>query len=317
LSTKTLNHVDFRKASTGTASKDFTASMRPIFHLFLLLTILTGGLLTAQEAPPSGTGSAPAVVGSRPPLAKDLASQMTREKAVQFIEIVKKGGWVMYPMAVLSFTMVLLIIYYALTIRQGNIVSDKFMNAADALIRKQDYLGLIAVCNRENEAIARITYKTLDFATKNPTASFDEVREVTEAEGSRQASILNQRITYLADVGSVAPLVGLLGTVTGMIRSFHDLSAATGAVQSQVGAGVSEALIATAGGLSIGIPALIFHSIFRGRVQIMISELEAAMTHLMALLAAQYKRASYRTPGRSDSPEPSAKSSRRSDSKGI
>ncbi len=50
-------------------------------------------------------------------------------------------------------------------------VSDKFMNAADALIRKQDYLGLIAVCNRENECIARIVYKTLDFATKNPTAA--------------------------------------------------------------------------------------------------------------------------------------------------
>ena len=46
------------------------------------------------------------------------------------------------------------------------------MNAADALIRKQDYLGLIAVCNRENESIARIVHKTLDFATKNPTAKF-------------------------------------------------------------------------------------------------------------------------------------------------
>jgi len=192
--------------------------MRPTFSFPISIALLTGGHLIAQEAKP-GTAPAPAGDGfsSKIPLAKDLASQATREKAVQFIEIVKKGGWVMYPMAALSFTMVLLIIYYMLTIRQGNIVSDKFMNVADALIRKQDYLGLIAVCNRENEAIARITYKTLDFATKNPTASFEEVREVTEAEGSRQASILNQRITYLADVGSVAPLVGLLGTVTGMM----------------------------------------------------------------------------------------------------
>jgi biopolymer transport protein ExbB len=295
--------------------------MRPIFLILFSVALLTGGELSAQQPPAApATPSAGDQLTSRIPLAKDLASQATQEKVVQFIEIVKKGGWVMYPMAALSFTMVLLIIYYMLTIRQGNIVSDKFMNAADALIRKQDYLGLIAVCNRENEAIARITYKTLDFATKNPTASFEEVREVTEAEGSRQASLLNQRITYLADVGSVAPLVGLLGTVTGMIRSFHDLSAATGAVQSQVGAGVSEALIATAGGLSIGIPALIFHSIFRGRVQMMISELEAAMTHLMALLAAQYKRASYRNAARSEAAVESSggsKPNRRVDPKGI
>ncbi len=244
---------------------------------------------------------------SRVPFARDLASQATREQAVQFIDVLKKGGPVMIPLAILSFVAVLLIIYYMLTIRQGTVVSDKFMNAADALIRKQDYLGLIAVCNRENEAIARITYKTLDFATKNPTASFDEVREVTEAEGSRQASILNQRITYLADVGSIAPMVGLLGTVLGMIKSFNDLSAANANVTTQVSQGVSQALITTASGLAIGIPALIFYSIFRGKVQKMISEMEAAMTHLMALLAAQYKRATYRATARSDSSESSGR----------
>ena len=150
---------------------------------------------------------------------------------------IEQGGFVMYALIGLSFIAVLLIIYYFLTIRQGTVVSDKFMNAADALIRKQDYLGLIAVCNRENEAIARITYKTLDFATKNPTASFDEVREVTEAEGSRQASILNQRITYLADVGSIAPMVGLLGTVLGMIQAFKDLASVDNNVTSEVSSG--------------------------------------------------------------------------------
>ena len=55
------------------------------------------------------------------------------------------------------------------------------MNAADALIRKQDYLGLLAVCNRSGESVAHVTAKALDFATKNPTASFDEVREACVA----------------------------------------------------------------------------------------------------------------------------------------
>ncbi|MEZ5432308.1 MAG: MotA/TolQ/ExbB proton channel family protein [Verrucomicrobiales bacterium] len=143
-----------------------------------------------------------------------------------------------------------------LTIREGTVVSDKFMNAADALIRKQDYLGLIAVCNRENECIARIVYKTLDFATKNPTASFDEVREVTEAEGTRQASILNNRISYLNDIGRVAPMIGLMGTVWGMIKTFDEVG--QGREHLELAPGIAQALITTAAGLVIAIPALIF-----------------------------------------------------------
>ncbi len=220
---------------------------------------------------------------------------------VAFWDIIEQGGIMIYPLAGLSFIALALIVLYFMTIRQGSVVSDRFMGTADSLIRKQDYLGLLSVCNRTNESIARITQKTLDFATKNPTASFDEVREVTLAEGTRQASLLNQRITYLADVGAIAPMVGLLGTVIGMIKSFNEIAqdSFVGAKQIQLAGGVSEALITTAGGLVIGIPALIFYSIFRGRVQRLIAEMEAAATHLMALLAAQYKRATARAAGRS------------------
>lgn len=219
------------------------------------------------------------------------------------LDLFVQGGVVlMTPLAVLSFLAVTLIFFYFLTIRQGTVVSNKFMNAADALIRKQDYLGLIAVCNRENECIARIVYKTLDFATKNPTASFDEVREVTEAEGTRQASILNNRISYLNDIGRIAPMIGLLGTVVGMIEAFNNIG--SGVQHMELAPGVSKALITTATGLVIGIPSLIFYSIFRGKVQKLIAELEAAMTHIMALLAAQYKRANYRASARRETNEP-------------
>ena len=216
-----------------------------------------------------------------------------RQEGLTFEELIEQVGWLIYPLGALSVLAVFLVILYFFTIRQGAVVSDHFMNAADALIRKQDYIGLLAVCNRHNECIAHVTQKTLDFATKNPTASFDEVRQVTESEGSRQASLLSQRISYLADVGAIAPMVGLLGTVIGMIRSFNEISSQTfvGAETMGLSAGVSQALLTTAAGLMIGIPALIFYSVFRGRVQRLISELEAASTHLMALLAAQYKRA--------------------------
>ncbi len=215
------------------------------------------------------------------------ATETAATKQTNFLEIVAAGGVMMYPLALISVVGVVLVLLYLLTIRRNAVVSDRFMNAAEAMIRKRDYLGLVAYCHRQNESMARVTQKTLDFFTKYPSASFGEVREVAEAEGSRQAGLLSSRITYLADIGSIAPMVGLLGTVLGMIKSFLQISEFAGVKQMELAAGVSEALITTAAGLMIGIPALVFYSLFRGRVQKYIAELEAAATHLMALLHTQ------------------------------
>ena len=221
--------------------------------------------------------------------AADAASATEKQDV---LEILSKGGFMMYPLAVLSVIAVVLILFYMFTIRRSTVVSDKFMNAAEALIRKRDYLGLIAHCNRQNQSIARITEKTLDFMTKNTGVTFKEVREVAQAEGSRQAGMLTQRISYLADVGTIAPMGGLLGTVIGMIQAFMQISSGNyeGVRTNQLAEGVYQALVTTAAGLVIGIIAVIFYSIFRGRVQKYIAELEAAATHLMALLSAQYNR---------------------------
>ena len=64
----------------------------------------------------------------------------------------------------------MLVIVYLMTIRRGAVVSSGFMATADALLRKRDYLGLLAVSNRHGEAIARVVQKMLDFTTKNPHA---------------------------------------------------------------------------------------------------------------------------------------------------
>jgi biopolymer transport protein ExbB len=213
------------------------------------------------------------------------------DEPLNFQTFVERTGIMAYPLILLSLFAAFLILFYVLTIRQGTVVSDSFMNAAEALIRKQDYLGLIAICNRNNECIAHIISKTLDFATRNPMANFEEVKEVTEAEGNRQANKLMARIAYLGDVGSVAPMLGLLGTTIGMITTFGEISKASYGGRSQLGLaqGVHEALLCTASGLVIGIPALIFYALFRGKVNRLISDLESATTHLLALLSVQYK----------------------------
>ena len=210
-----------------------------------------------------------------------------------------EAGWVMVPLFLLSIISVMLVLTYLMTIRRGAVVSSGFMATADALLRKRDYLGLLAVSNRHGEAIARVVQKVLDFTTKNPNAQFEQMREIAQTEGSRVAASLNNRVTYLADIGMIAPLLGLLGTVFGIIRSFGALGGSEfgSARYTALSQGISQALINTAAGLAIGIPAMVFYAFFRGRAQKLISELEAAATHVLALLSLQYtERRPERTP---------------------
>ena len=211
---------------------------------------------------------------------------------MNFLEVLAKGGMMMFPLGLMSVVMVILILIFLLTIRRNAIISDRFMDTAENMIRTRDFLSLVTLSNRRNECMARITQKTLDFISSNPGTSFDNIRDVAQTEGSRQAGMLTSRITYLADIGAIAPMVGLLGTVIGMIKAFIEI--ATGGKQGVremgLAEGVSEALIATAGGLAISIVALGFYSFFRGRVHKYIGELEAGATHLIALLHAQFER---------------------------
>lgn len=189
----------------------------------------------------------------------------------------------MYPLGAVSILALMMILIFLMTMRRGAVAGNRYMQAADTLIRKGDYAGLLALSNRHNEAIASVMERALNFLTNNPTSSMAEVREIAEAEGIRLAGLWNQRISYLADIGSIAPMLGLLGTVLGMITSFTVV--ANDVVSSRpmmLAGGVAEALITTAAGLLIGIPVMAAYAFFRGRVQGMISDLEAASTVLLA-----------------------------------
>jgi biopolymer transport protein ExbB len=247
-----------------------------------LLAALAGTTpLLAQNVPASAT----------PPLVPDLP----HSKSV--LDALLAAGPVMILLFALSVVFVMLVITYLMTIRRGAVVSSGVMATADALLRKRDYLGLLAVSNRHGEAIARVVQKILDFTTKNPNSDFQQVREIAETEGGRVAASLNNRVTYLADIGMIAPLLGLLGTVLGIIRSFGALGSDLGTARYVLlSKGISEALVNTCAGLAIGIPAMIFYALFRGKSQKLISELESASTHVLALLSLQYSRRDERAP---------------------
>ncbi|HMJ05441.1 MAG TPA: MotA/TolQ/ExbB proton channel family protein [Chthoniobacterales bacterium] len=250
--------------------------MKRIFPMLVVLASATS-LFAQEPAPPAAPPDLP--------------------RTTSILDAMFNAGPIIIPLFLLSVFSVMLVVVYFLTIRRGAVVSSGYMATADALLRKRDYLGLLAVSNRHGEAIARVVQKMLEFTTKNPGAEFQQVREIAETEGTRVASSLNNRVIYLADVGTIAPLIGLLGTVIGIVRSFSALGADVGSARyMQLSKGVSEALINTAGGLAIGIPAMIFYAFFRGRAQRLISELEAAVTHVLALLSLQYNKRTDRVP---------------------
>ena len=112
-------------------------------------------------------GATPFLAQTPAPLAPDLP-QHTKS----ILQTLLDAGPVMIPLFALSVFSVMLVIVYLLTIRRGAVVSSGYMATADALLRKRDYLGLLAVSNRHGEAIARVVQKLLDFTTKNPRWDF-------------------------------------------------------------------------------------------------------------------------------------------------
>lgn len=219
-------------------------------------------------------------------LAQSAQPEAAPEKAHNLWQIVLNGGWMMIPLGALSVVTVMLIFTFLITLRRGAVVSGRYMQTADALLRKKDYLGLLAISNRHNEMVAHIMQRTMDFMTKHPKARFSELREIAQTEGMRQASALNQRVAYLADIGTLAPMLGLLGTVIGIVQSFGVIAIDAAATRpTMLASGVGEALIVTAAGLLVGIPAMAAYAFFRGRVHAMISDLESATTQLLALMS--------------------------------
>src|SRR5678815_4097149 len=281
--------------------------------LLLALSIGVSAASAQTPAPPAGRDNAAAAVEERvaPTPAPQIestpaAGDMTRIPAktvtklpgtgeggeVNLAKLIFSGGWAMGVLALMSVITMMMVLMNLFTLRRSAILTPHYMNTADVLLKKRDYLGLLAISSRHSEAVARVVQRTLDFATKNPSASFDIVKEIAETEGAAQAASLQHRTVYLADIGVLSPMVGLLGTVTGIIQSFAKLGSGEANISRDIllASGVSEALIATATGLIIGVLAMGFYSLFRNRVQSLISDLEIASAHIVGLIALNYNK---------------------------
>src|SRR5207247_3455319 len=140
--------------------------------------------------------SAPSLLAqtATPPLVPEVSRSQT------IMDTLIKAGPVMIPLFLLSIFFVMLVIVYLMTIRRGTVVSSGYMATADALLRKRDYLGFLAVSNRHSEAIARGVQKTVECTTNNPNSDFQQVREIFQTEGNQCSSSRNSRGILVSDV---------------------------------------------------------------------------------------------------------------------
>ncbi len=194
---------------------------------------------------------------------------------VPFTKVLTDGGWPMGVLGLLSLFGTFMVIYFFFTLRLNVLMPKAFRQAAESIAEIRDVEALYQACRDDKSSGASIIGSAARLMMENPNAEYIAVRDVIEDEGSRQSNALWQKIQYLMDIAVAAPMVGLLGTVLGMIQAFVGLQEDFGTVKPiALASGVSQALVTTAGGLIIGIAAMLFYSYFRGHVNRLVTRLE-------------------------------------------
>jgi biopolymer transport protein ExbB len=198
------------------------------------------------------------------------------------LTVILSAGWILVPLAIASVVALTLIIYCFFTLTVKSITTPELLERMEPFFENEDLEGLASYVSERSQATARLVDRVLLFLERHPDATPEAISAVAEAEGSRIAALLNQRVLYIMDIGVLAPLLGLMGTVVGILTSFGHIadSNATAMRTMMLAGGVSQALVSTAGGLVVGIIAMGFFSFFRGRVQHLISILESEGTLL-------------------------------------
>jgi biopolymer transport protein ExbB len=201
---------------------------------------------------------------------------------VSMKELLDKGGVLMYPLGLMSVAGVAFVIYFFVVLRRQQVVPDILRDDVLDKIETGQINDARTACGYKPCAFSEVAVAALDYLGSVDKADPALLKEVIEGEGSRQAAALQSQIQYLMDVAVIAPMMGLLGTVFGMMRAFNvvafDLAKAKPML---LAAGVAEALITTAAGLIIGIPAMMFYAYFRGRTSKLVSDLEVASGQVM------------------------------------
>jgi biopolymer transport protein ExbB len=259
-----------------------------IVFLALLAVLLAGAPMLPGLATEPTPSEPPATTAAEEPSTAPAGPTETapEEEQPTLWKILKLGGWMMYILYAISIVTIALIAFHFLSLSTSNVMPVPFVAKLRGMLEKKRFSEAGMYCSQHKSAISSIARSGLENAAKKHIFLI----EAMNSEGARQASRLWQQISYLADISVIAPMCGLLGTVTGMLWTFRSLAFARGLGAGQVNPikladGIFQAMITTAAGLVIGIVAMAFYSVFRGMVQRLVVSLEETGDQLADLIS--------------------------------
>ena len=232
------------------------------------------------------------LAGSRIAVAQTLeGSGDLMSQKVTLMDMLSKGGFVMIALGLMSVAGLALVIYFFVTLRQRQVVPVQLREDVLDKLDAGEWSEARSACSYKPCAFSEVVVSAIDYARSGDPVNPALLKDVIEGEGGRQALIIQGQTQYLFDLAVLAPMVGLLGTVFGMIHAFNAVALdLTKAKPMLLAAGVGEALVATAAGLIVGIPTMAFYAYFRNRAARLIADLEVSSGQMMnALLSKRGK----------------------------
>lgn len=216
---------------------------------------------------------------------------------------VVKGGWIAWVIILLSVVALALTIEHCLNIRRATIVPPDAVRQTQALIEEKRYAEAIQFTVKEPSMVGYVLHAALREAP-NGFAAME--RALDESIDERSAKLF-RKIEYLNIIGAVSPMLGLFGTVVGMILLFAEIHAADSFPRAQVVAdNVAIALVTTFWGLAVAIPALSVYAVFRNRIDVLTAECALAADRILDVFKPNPKTSSA-APKASPAPSVSAK----------
>jgi len=226
--------------------------------------------------------SNPIFLFQQPDVAVDTTG-MPEEVSFSLIGIIGQGGAIGITIAIILLMLSILAIYILieryLTIKRAGEVDENFMNQIRQYVQSGDINNAMALCNNTDTPVARLVAKGLQRIGK-PLA---DISAAVENVGNLEIFKLEKRLSMLATISGAAPMIGFLGTVTGMILSFMNMAGGDVSTESLAG-GIYQALVTTAFGLVVGIIAFIGYNTLVAAMDRVVFKMEAATVEFLDLL---------------------------------
>ncbi len=188
-----------------------------------------------------------------------------------------RGGIIMIPLLLSSIIGLAIVIERAISLRRKKVLIPEIINIVDSLNSVEDIQLASSICRKHKGPFSNIILTGL----QNQDLPQNEIKELLNDQGRQEVRNLERGLPTLETIAGIAPLLGLLGTVLGMIKVFTVISQQGTGQASLLAGGISEALITTATGLVIGILALIMYNYYSNRAEGFVLDIEKYTTQLL------------------------------------